>query len=206
MFMPFPALALVLEHWPDWPRTNTNSPSNQFVDTNNMVRPFRLKSREGRGQTQNYQMHINAYDNIRNATSVAPQSLSGSTPATGSTVDTLGYDNAKIHAYGAQASGSPTAASVVVKLQESADGSTNWADALDNTGTVIGFTLSALQTAAAPGAARIEGLGLNRKRYLRLVATPAFTGGTSPAVLAYAELVFGGDAQQLPVTTVTSST
>jgi len=151
-------------------------------------------------------MHINAYDNIRNATSVAPQSFTGSTPATGLSVDTLGYDNAKVHVYGAQASGSPTAASLVAKVQESADGSTNWADALDNTGTVIGFTVSALQTAAAPGAARIEGLGLNRKRYLRVVVTPAFTGGTSPAILAYGEIVFGGDAQQLPITSAVSNT
>lgn len=151
-------------------------------------------------------MHINAYDNIRNATSIVPQSFTGSSAVNGASVDTLGYDNAKIHAYAAQASGSPTTASLVYKLQESADGSTNWADALDNTGTVIGFTISALQTAAAAGAARVEGLGLNRKRYLRVVATPAFSGGSSPAILAHGEIVFGGDAQQLPVTSTVSNT
>ena len=151
-------------------------------------------------------MKINAYDDIRNATSIVPQSVSGSIAVNGTTVDTLSYDNAKIHVYSAQASGSPSAASLAVTLQESADGSTNWANALDNTGTVIGFTLSALQSAAAVGAARVEGLGLNRKRYLRVVVTPTFTGGTSPAVLAYGELVFGGGAQQLPVTTAVSNT
>ena len=155
-------------------------------------------------------MHINAYDNIRNATSIAPQSFTGSSAANGASVDTLGYDNAKIHAYAAQASGTPTTASLVYKLQESTDGTGSgagaWGDALDNTGTVIGFTISALQTAAAAGAARVEGLGLNRKRYLRVVATPAFSGGSSPAILAYGELVFGGDAQQLPITTTTSNT
>jgi len=150
-------------------------------------------------------MRISAYDDIRQATSIVPQSLTGSSAVNGVSVDTLGYDNAKIHAYAAQASGSPTTGAVVVKLQESADGSTNWADALDNTGTVIGFTLSALQTAAAFGAARVEGLNLNRKRYLRVVVTPAFSGGSSPAILAYGELVFSG-AGQLPVTSVASNT
>jgi hypothetical protein len=150
-------------------------------------------------------MKFNAYDDVRVTTSVKPQSLSGSTAATGASVDTLGYDNAKIHAFAAAASGSPSAGTVTVKLQESADGSTNWGDALDNTGVVIGFTLDA-HAADAPGAARIEGLGLNRKRYLRVVATPAFTGGTSPAILANAEIVFGGGAQQLPVTSAVSNT
>jgi hypothetical protein len=92
-----------------------------------------------------------------------------------------------------------------VKLQESADGSTNWGDALDNTGTVIGFTLASLNSAAAIGAARVEGLNLNRKRYLRVVVTPTFTSGTSPACITYGELIFG-NAQQLPVTTATSNT
>jgi hypothetical protein len=150
-------------------------------------------------------MHINAYDDIKVATSVKAQSLTGSTPAMGVSVDTLGYDNAKIHAYAVTTTSNPSVATVTVKLQESADGSTNWGDALDNTGVVIGFTLDA-HAADAVNAARVEGLNLNRKRYLRVVATPAFTGGTSPAILFNSELVFGGDAQQLPITTTVSNT
>jgi hypothetical protein len=148
-------------------------------------------------------MRFSAYDDIHQVSSIIPQSLTGSSAVDGVSVDTEGYDNAKLHVYAAEASGSPSAASVVVTLQESADNST-WTNALDNTGTVIGFTLSGLQAAAAVSAARIEGLNLNRKRYLRVVVTPSFTGGTSPAVLAYGEIVFGG-AQQLPVTTTTSN-
>jgi hypothetical protein len=150
-------------------------------------------------------MRFSAYDDVHQVSSIIPQSLSGSSAVDGVSVDTEGYDNAKLHVYAAEASGSPSAASVVVTLQESADGSTNWANALDNTGTVIGFTLSGLQAAAGVNAARVEGLNLNRKRYLRVVVTPSFTGGTSPATLVYGELVFGG-AQQVPVTTTTSNT
>jgi hypothetical protein len=151
-------------------------------------------------------MRFSAYDDIHQVSSIIPQSVSGSSAVDGASVDTEGYDNAKLHVYAAEASGSPSAASLAVTLQESADGSTNWSNALDNTGTVIGFTLSALQSAAAVNAARIEGLNLNRKRYLRVVVTPSFTGGTSPAVLAFGEIVFGGGAQQLPVTTTASNT
>jgi hypothetical protein len=155
-------------------------------------------------------MRFNAYDDIRNTTSIIPQSLTGSSAVNGVSVDTQGYDNAKLHVYAAQASGTPTAASVVVTLQESTDGTGSgagaWANALDNTGTVIGFTLSALQTAAAVNAARVEGLNLNRKRFLRVVVTPSFTAGTSPAILAYGELLFGANAQQLPVTSAVSNT
>jgi hypothetical protein len=151
-------------------------------------------------------MRFSAYDDIHQVSSIVPQSVSGSSAVDGVSIDTQGYDNAKLHVYAAEASGSPSAASLAVTLQESADGSTNWANALDNTGTAIGFTLSGLNAAAGVNAARIEGLNLNRKRYLRIVVTPTFTGGTSPAILAYGEIVFGGGAQQLPVTSTVSNT
>lgn len=149
-------------------------------------------------------MRFNAYDDVHNVSSIVPQSVSGSSPVDGVSVDTQGYENAKLHVYAAEATGSPSAATLAVTLQESLDGSTNWSNALDNTNTVIGFTLNC-ESAGAVNAARIEGLNLNRKRYLRIVVTPAFTGGSSPAILAYGELIFGG-AQELPVTTAASNT
>jgi hypothetical protein len=149
-------------------------------------------------------MRFNAYDDVRVVTTVKPQSLTGSTPVNGASVDTQGYDNAKLHVYAVTTTSNPSVATATVKLQESADGSTNWTDALDNTGTVIGFSLD-VHAADGFGAARIEGLNLNRKRYLRVVATPAFTGGTSPAIVTNAEIVFGNPTQ-LPVTSAVSNT
>jgi hypothetical protein len=150
-------------------------------------------------------MKFNAYDDVKVITSIKPQSITGSSPVNGASVDTLGTDNAKIHVYAVTTTSNPSAATLALKLQESADGSTNWGDALDNTGVVIGLTLD-VHAADGFGAARIEGLGLNRKRYLRVVATPAFTGGTSPAIVANAEIVFGGGTSPLPVNTTTSNT
>jgi hypothetical protein len=150
-------------------------------------------------------MRFNAYDDVHQASSIIPQSVSGASAVDGVSVDTSGYDNAKLHVYAAEATGTPSAASLAVTLQESPNGTDTWTNALDNTGAVIGFTLSGLQAAGAVSAARIEGLNLNRKRYLRVVVTPTFTGGSSPATLVFGEIVFG-NAQQLPVTSTVSNT
>jgi len=53
--------------------------------------------------------------------------------------------------------------------------------------------------------ARVEGLSLNRHRYLRAVITPAFTAGTSPAILGFAQIILGNEGQ-LPVDTAVSNT
>lgn len=127
------------------------------------------------------------YDEVAVEKSLAPQSDSGGSAVDGSAVDTMGYNTAMLTFEAGAISGSPSATSIAAKVQESADGSTNWADALDNTGTVIGGTL----TASGVLLARIEGLGLERKRYLRAVETTTFTGGTSPAVLVHGNILLG---------------
>jgi hypothetical protein len=149
-------------------------------------------------------MRFNVYDDVKvlAGTSVDPVSLATTVAATGNKVDTIGGDNAAVYVRAAAASGSPATASLVVTLQESADGSTSWSNALDNTGVVIGFTLDA-HTVAAENIARIEGLNLNRKRYLRAVITPNITAGG--AVVATALIIIGNN-QVVPVDTVASNT
>lgn len=209
-------------------------------------------------------MRGSIYDNVafQGGVSLPPQSFSGSSAVNGNTVNTSGMTDAVLRAYAAAPSGSPTAASLVVTLQESLTGNSGWTNALDNTGTVIGFTLSPLLvttatttsgsnvlsafssmtgiyvgqyvtgtgipagsvitaitgtttatisanatssntsetlTLSAENAARIEGLNLNRHQYLRAVITPSFTGGTTPAIIGFAEIVQGGPPQQLSV-------
>lgn len=139
-------------------------------------------------------MRFNPYDDVLHqsvvASSVAIQSLTGSSAVNQDSVDTAtGFDadSIMVHVRTEIASGSPSAATVAWKLQESSDNST-FADATDNTGTVIGATLNT-KTVAQDNYARVEGIMVNRKRYLRLVLTPAYTSGTSPATLVYAELI-----------------
>jgi uncharacterized protein YcfJ len=185
----------------------------------------------------------------------------------GNVVPTAGFSSGAIRAYGATPSNVGTVANLVVTLQECATSSGTFANALDNTGTVIGFTLtgvisvtgtnavgsnvltavssvtglyvgqaiagtgipagavitaigtttltisanatsantSTALTFSVEGEARIEGLNLNRKPYLRAVITPSFTGGSSPAILGFAEIIMGG-AAQLPTDSAVSNT
>jgi hypothetical protein len=216
-------------------------------------------------------MRNSVYDNVafQGGVSLPPQSFSGSSAVNGNVVNTQGMTDAILRAYGAAPSNPGTVANLVVTLQESTTGNSGWTNALDNTGTVIGFTLTgvigvtgttasgspiitamtsvtglyvgqaiagtgipsgsvitAIQSTTAitisanatssntsealtfsvEGQARIEGLGLNRHQYLRAVVTPAFTGGSSPAILGFAEIVQGGPPQQLPQNPAVSNT
>ena len=139
-------------------------------------------------------MRFNPYDDVLVASSVvssvAIQSLTGSSAVNGDSIDTaitFDADSLMVHVRTEIASGTPTTATVAWALQESSDNST-FAAALDNTGTAIGSTINA-HTVANDVYARVEGLMVNRKRYLRIVLTPAYTSGTSPATLAFAEYI-----------------
>ncbi len=134
------------------------------------------------------------YDNTKGAVGIDPQSFSGTTAVDGAAVDTLKWKTAKAICQAGATTGTPTTFSVTFKAQDSADGSTGWADITDPvSGTVLTAVLSAVSTAAD---FRISDfLGVQTKRYIRLVATPAFTGGSSPTVLAGAVIDFGPAVQ-----------
>jgi hypothetical protein len=167
-------------------------------------------------------MRFNPYDDVMvqpsTVSSVAIQSLTGSTAVNGDDLDTgtvFDADSIMIHVRAEIASGAPTAATVAWALQESSDNST-WAAANDNSGTAIGATLN-VKTVAQDSYARVEGIMLwnggtaapygGRKRYLRIVLTPAFTGGSSPAILTVAEYIGApGNGAVLPIRTAVSNT
>lgn len=156
------------------------------------------------------------------ASSVAVQSISGSSAVNQDSIDTVldtsvgGAESLMIHVRAEIASGSPSAATLAWALQESVDNST-WTNAVDNTGTAIGVTLN-VKTTAQDSYARVEGINLyntsasaapygGRKRYLRLVYTPSFTSGSSPATLVYGEVIgVPGNGVSLPVRTTVSNT
>jgi hypothetical protein len=172
-------------------------------------------------------MRLNPYDNVQvkpsTVSSVAINSLTGSSAVNGDSIDTVadsligGAESMMIHVRAEIASGSPAAASVAWALQESTASGSGFVAAVDNTGTAIGGTLNVL-SAAQDGYARIEGINLyntnasaapygGRKRYLRVVLTPSFTSGSSPAILTYAELIGApGNGVPLPVRTAVSNT
>jgi hypothetical protein len=171
-------------------------------------------------------MRENPYDDTlfqcSTVSSVAIQSLTGSSAVNGDSIDTAQAfiaESIMVHVRAEIASGSPSAATVAWALQESNDNGVSdaWAAATDNTGTAIGATLN-VHTAAQDSYARVAGVMLRnnsataapyggRKRYLRIVLTPAFTSGTSPAILAIAEFIgTPASGQPLPVRTAVSNT
>lgn len=160
-------------------------------------------------------MRFNPYDDVmvtpNTVSAVGIQSLTGSSAVNGDSIDTgtvFDADSIMVHIRTEIASGSPSAATVAWALQESNDnGNTDaFAAAKDNTGTAIGSTITT-KTVAADTYARIEGVMVNRKRYLRIVLTPAYTSGTSPATLAFVEYIGSpGNGAVYPVRTATSNT
>lgn len=169
-------------------------------------------------------MRFNPYDDVMvkslTTSSVAIRSFTGSTAVTSDSVDTalvFPAESILLHVRTEVDTGGGSASTLVIALQESVDGSTDWEAALDNTGTAIGATINTHVT-AQDLYYRIEGINLaatdvdtnpsgGRMRYLRTVLTPAGTGASSPTFLAYAEFIgVPASGQQLPVRTAVSNT
>lgn len=101
----------------------------------------------------------------------------------GPAIDRMGYGSCSVAAITGLDTGTPSARSVTVKLQDSADGSTGWAD-ITNAPTVAVSAVSSIGEAEVNLA--------SAKRYIRAVATTAFTGGTSPTLFSAAVVTLGG--------------
>lgn len=120
------------------------------------------------------------HDIVNNAflgDSVTPIARTGSVNGTG--IDCTGVDG-PINAisYVGAATGSPTSFSVTAKLQES---------------DTSGGTYTDLASQTSPGAQTAQGIlalrGIRTKKYVRVVQTISFVGGSSPAVPTSACLI-----------------
>jgi hypothetical protein len=136
--------------------------------------------------------NIGAY--IKASKGINPANTSAGT-VNGAAIDRAGigggtlFHSCVLHGACGAATGSPSAQTVDNKLQDSADGSTGWAD-------ITGAALT--QLTADNGEAEKDVDLSSAKRYIRVVNTVGFTGGTSPAIPVAAEVVLGG-SEQLPV-------
>ena len=99
----------------------------------------------------------------------ASSELSGTTPVNGDSVQFEDHVGpvAGLFSLGT-ATGSPSSFSVECKLQESTTGSSNWTD----------ITGAAVTLIANKAVALLQ--GTRTKPYVRAIATPAFTGGSTP--------------------------
>lgn len=114
----------------------------------------------------------------------------------GTSYDVSKYGSGTVVANVGAASGTPTTISVTYTLQTSPDGSSGWTTLKNIDGNDVVLTVTAASTA--------KELDFNLQyvpqddHYLRALETVAFTGGTSPAVVTGATLIFGG-SQRLPL-------
>ncbi len=113
----------------------------------------------------------------------------GSSEIDGSSVDSFGYTTIMALISVGAATGSPSSYSLAFAVQSSADGSTSWSTLTNETQTVTN-TSGPLGTGVGvypirvsdsmPLAAQAGNSSINR--YLRVIVTPTFVGGSSPAV------------------------
>lgn len=148
------------------------------------------------------------YDNVTATGFAAAFNTTGALITTGASVDTKGYNTGVLRVFTSTVGAGlavGTGGSLTAVLQESTDGST-WTTATDNNSETIGGTITAT-TSAVIGSYRIEGLGTNRDRYLRVVTTAAF-GGAAAVTRQFtsAAVIELGRAYQLPVNTDVSNT
>ena len=132
----------------------------------------------------------NIFDEARSKPSVRPVSQAAGA-VNGAAVDAKGYDSGLAIVEMGVATGSPTAQTVDAKIQESADGSTGWAD-------VSGASITQQTADDKSAQIRVDDLENSRQRYLRLVITVGFTGGSTPAIPIVGNIVLGR-AENIPV-------
>lgn len=105
----------------------------------------------------------------------------------GSAVDRLLQRSVTVVCNTGAATGSPSSGTLDVKLQDSADGSTGWAD-------ISGAAFSQKTTTTA----EIRSINVDLSgaaRYVRAVEVTALSGGTSPTLPNSVSLVFGGSTE-----------
>lgn len=129
---------------------------------------------------------------IKTGLAIEPQVTADSPVAiNGVEIDRKGYDSIVITCLTGQTDGSPTAQSHVFKIQSSSTSGSGYADVSNGTPNV---TITADSTGSEIN------LDLRAEaRYLRVVCTPSFTGGTTPNIEVAASYALG-EAKYKPAT------
>ena len=123
------------------------------------------------------------YDAVLQNSALDP--IAASAAQNGATIDSQGYNTMVFTIVNGAATGSPSSYTVDAKVQ---DGDNS--DASDMA-DVSGATITQITADGKIAVIRVEGLGTDRKRYLRIVVTPAMTAGSSPKALVSAVASLG---------------
>lgn len=135
---------------------------------------------------------------------IVPQSLSGTTEVLSGAIDRMtadeqGFLSCKIIGTVGAATGSPSSFSVVYKVTHCATSGGTYADYTDpSTNAAASVTIS---TASSLSQLNVDLSQANR--YVKLSATPAFSGGSSPTIPFSGQVSFGGAHKAPPASTTT---
>jgi len=125
---------------------------------------------------------------VKGEHTLSPQNSADDTTTAGASVDKGDALSGVIVGSIGAVTGTPTAISVIFKLQDSPDGTTGWTDVKDLAAAVV-------QTAAATAidtTVQLDVLLQPTKQFLRVSSIVDLTGGTTPTVDVGASLVIAG--------------
>jgi hypothetical protein len=137
---------------------------------------------------------------IKTLTAIKSQVASGeATAINGNTIDKLGFESGVFALQVGDTTGTPTRFGITFKVQESSGETaaaiaTNWADVSGMTKTYSGETVATQGDLGGEINVDFKPLG----RYVRCVATPTFTAGSSPKINIGAVVVLG-EAKVVPI-------
>lgn len=132
------------------------------------------------------------YSNVKSKSAVRPVALAAGSAA-GVAIDTLGFKNAMFVVENGVATGTPTSYTVAAKVQECDTSGGSYTD-------VPGAAITTITADAKSAQIQVVGLDTTtRMRYLKLLITSAFVGGTSPAALVSGTCLLG-EPENAPVT------
>jgi len=135
-------------------------------------------------------------DSIKTLVAFTPRALSGEVAHDGDVVDRRGYESAVFTLVAGKYSSTPTAIDVTVAVHECATEDGSFAavtDPTDATNTAYGTARISGEVATAVKDADAEiNIDLHsHARYVKLVVTPDFTGGSSPTLFFGATVALG---------------
>ena len=122
------------------------------------------------------------YDEVKSTRAVDP--IAASSVQTSAAIDTAGYGSAVVVVTNGAATGTPSSYTVDAKVQHCATSGGSYTD-------VSGAAITQITTDGAQKTIRLDGLNSSVLRYIKVLVTPAMTGGSSPKALVGATVHFG---------------
>lgn len=129
------------------------------------------------------------FDAVKNIQTIDP--IAASTAQTSAAIDTKGFNSGAVVVVNGVATGSPSSYTVDAKVQHCDTSSGSYTD-------VAGVAITQIIADTKIATIRLSGFGTSLKRYIKIIVTPALTGGSSPKALIGATVQLGR-AEREPV-------